>query len=102
MIPEHYDPEIVKGEQRQLQIMSGLQTDLHTRKGLAWSNGKVAEFVHSIRVEAKTLTGAGDVWDAADVIGYMSGLDAKERLIFSNASVSLYVRNSSALPPRIG
>jgi len=31
----------------------------------------------------------------------MSGLDAKERLVFSNASVSLYVRNCSALPPRL-
>jgi ribokinase len=101
LIPEHYEPEIVKNAAKTIADNVKISTDLHTRKGSAWSNGREAEFVHSIRVEAKTLTGAGDVWDAADIIGYMSGLDAKERLVFSNASVSLYVRNSSALPPRL-
>lgn len=101
LIPEHYEPETVKNAAKVIADNIRISTDLHTRKGAAWSNGREVEFVHSIRVEAKTLTGAGDVWDAADVIGYMAGLDSRERLIFSNASVSLYIRNSSALPPRL-
>lgn len=101
LIPESYDPERVKYAAKVIADNVKISTDLHTRKGSAWSNGKEAEFVHSIRVEAKTLTGAGDVWDAADVIGYLAGLDAKERLVFSNSSVSLYVRSLSALPPRL-
>jgi ribokinase len=101
LVPQHYEPDTVKNAAKLIADQIRISTDLHTRKGSAWSNGREAEFVHSIRVEPKTLTGAGDVWDAADVIGYMAGLDARERLIFSNASVSLYVRNPSALPPRL-
>jgi ribokinase len=101
LIPESYDPEQLKSAAKIIAENVRISTDLHTRKGSAWSNGKEAEFVHSIRVEAKTLTGAGDVWDAADIIGYMAGLDAKERLVFSNSSVSLYVRSASAVPPKL-
>lgn len=45
------------------------------------------------------MTGAGDSWDAADIIGYLAGFDALERLTFSNACASLYVRNPSMQPP---
>ena len=76
----------------------GVSINLHTRIGAAWSNGIDAAFAHAIDVEVKTLTGAGDSWDAADIVGHLSGLDATERLVFSNACVSLYIRNSFAEP----
>jgi len=45
------------------------------------------------------LTGAGDSWNSADIIGYLAGLNATERLTFSNATVSLYLRSQIAEPP---
>ncbi|MFZ0203705.1 MAG: hypothetical protein WAL46_08435, partial [Nitrososphaeraceae archaeon] len=63
------------------------------------SNGNEILFVHPINVEPKTLTGAGDSWDAADIVGYLAGLEPKERLLFSNACASLYVRNPYGEPP---
>lgn len=102
LIPaEEYGQEGVTVAAKLLADKTRISVDLHTRKGTAWSNGRETAFVRSIKVEAKTLTGAGDVWNAADVIGYLAGLDPKERLMFSNSSVSLYIRNASAAPPTI-
>jgi ribokinase len=84
---------------KQLAELIGVSVDLHTRIGAAWSNGRESSFVHAVKVEVKTLTGAGDSWDSADIVAYLAGLDAHERLTFSNAAVSLYLRNQSSEPP---
>ena len=54
--------------------MLGMNIDLHTRIGAGWSNGKEAGFAPAFEVEAKTLTGAGDSWDSANIVGYLSRL----------------------------
>ena len=77
----------------------GISTDIHTRIGAAWSNGKESMFVYAIKVETKTLTGAGDSWDAGDIVGYLAGLDPQQRLLFANCCASLYVRDQDGEPP---
>ena len=67
--------------------------------GSYWSNGKEVEFVKSFQVEPKFVTGAGDVWDAANLLGYLANLNSEERLGFANAAASLYVGNSQGIPP---
>ena len=79
----------------------GISIDIHTKLGSAWSNGKDSEMVPAVKCEVRTLTGAGDVWDAADVVAHLAGLDPKDRLWFANAASSLYVRNHSAEPPSL-
>lgn len=96
-----YRADEVKVAAKKLADKIGISIDLHTKAGAAWSNGKDSEFVHAIRVEAKTLTGAGDSWDAADVLGYLAGLDPQERLLFANCCASLYVRDGNAEPPSL-
>jgi ribokinase len=78
-----------------------MSVDLHTKPGAAWSNGNETAFAHSIKVEAKTITGAGDVWDAADMLGHLIGLEPAERLLFANCCASLYVRNPDGEPPEM-
>jgi len=78
-----------------------LEIDLHTRIGGAWSDGDDIQFVKSFDVVPRKLTGSGDCWDAADILGYLSHLDANERLLFSNAYASLYVGRSDFEPPTI-
>ena len=95
---ECYTQNSVKNAAKKIAEKIGISIDLHTRIGAAWSNGKETEFVHAIKVDAKTLTGAGDSWDAADIIGYLAGLDAEERLIYANICSSLYIRNPYAQP----
>jgi ribokinase len=94
-----YGADEVKGAAKKIAEKVGISTDLHSKIGAAWSNGKESTFVHVIKVEARTLTGAGDSWDAGDILGYLAGLDPKERLLFANCCSSLYVRDPQGEPP---
>ncbi len=82
-----------------LSETTSIAIDLHTSFGAFWSNGKEVEFVKSLPTEVRFVTGAGDVWDAANILGYLGGLEPKERLLFANAASSLYVGNSNGIPP---
>jgi ribokinase len=83
----------------ELAKRSSISIDLHTSTGSYWSNGKEIEFVKSFQVQPKFVTGAGDVWDAANLLGYLTRLKPIERLLFANATASLYVGNSHGIPP---
>ncbi len=73
--------------------------DLHTSWGSYWSNGKKVEFAKSFQIDPLFVTGAGDVWDAANVVGYVANLEPMERLSFANGAAALYVTNSKGIPP---
>jgi ribokinase len=94
-----YSADEVKTMAKKVAEGTGITIDLHTRIGAAWSNGKDVEFAHAIKVDPKILTGAGDVWDAADILGYIAGLEPRERLLFANAAASLFIREPSGEPP---
>jgi ribokinase len=94
-----YSANEVKVVAKRIAERVGISTDLHTKIGSAWSNGKETAFAHTIKVEAKRLTGAGDTWDAAAMIGYLAGLHPQERLMFANCCASLYVRDPRGEPP---
>ncbi len=68
--------------------------DLHANAYTAWSDGKNTAFSPTRKVQINNLVGAGDAWDAADIVGYFAKLDPQERLIFSNAYVSVYIGNN--------
>ena len=73
--------------------------DLHTSTGSYWSNGQEVEYAKSFQVQPKFVTGAGDVWDAANLLGYLTNLGNLERLLFANGAASLYVDNPLGIPP---
>ena len=73
--------------------------DLHTSWGAYWSNGRKMEFAKSFQIDPLFVTGAGDVWDAANVVGYVAKLEPIERLGFANGAAALYVANSKGIPP---
>jgi ribokinase len=98
---QSYTRQEIKDAALKLSKKTGISIDIHTKLASAWSNGKDSEIVPAIRSEIKTLTGAGDVWDAADIISYLSGLDPIDRLTFANAASSLYIRNQFAESPTL-
>jgi ribokinase len=98
---QSYSREEIRDAALKISKKLGISIDIHTKLGSAWSNGIESEVVPAIRSEIRTLTGAGDVWDAADVLAYLAGLDPIDRLMFANASSSLYVRNNSAESPSL-
>jgi ribokinase len=54
--------------------------------------------VKSFKVKPQISTNAGDSWDAADLLGILSGLNPYERLLFSSAYASLYICNPNYEP----
>ena len=102
---KQFDLGMISNEEETKKLVSGLSEkisvtiDLHTSNGAFWSNGKEVEFVKSLPIEVKFVTGAGDVWNAANILGYLADLEVKERLLFANTAASLYVKSSNGMPP---
>jgi len=84
-----------------LSNRTSVSIDLHTSSGAYWSDGLEVDFVKSYPVEPHFVTGAGDVWDAANIVGYLANLDSYERLLFANSAASLYVNNIQGIPPTL-
>ena len=92
-------PEKTKSLLAELARKSSISIDLHTVGGAYWTDGKEVEFAKAFPVEPMLVTGAGDVWDAANIVGYLAKLDPKERLTFANAAAGLYIANPDGVPP---
>jgi ribokinase len=102
---KQFELDMISGEEKTKKLVlelakrTSISVDLHTSIGSYWSDGKEVEFVKSFPVQPKFVTGAGDVWDAANLLGYLANLDSSERLGFANGAASLYVDNSQGIPP---
>jgi ribokinase len=96
--PGKYDKYDLKNSSKKLASNFGINIEIHRHKGTTWSNGSEAIFVGAVKVKSKTITGAGDSWDAANILTHMVGLNPKEALIFSNAYASLYVKSEDREP----
>jgi ribokinase len=93
--------DLIKSTVKMISEEFGIEIDLHTRAGSAWSNGKETLFEPAFSIQVHNLTGSGDCWDAADVIGYLAHLPPNERLILSNACSALYIQSRSFEPPNL-
>jgi ribokinase len=83
----------------ELAKKSSISIDLHTTAGSYWTDGNEVEFTKSFSVNPILVTGAGDVWDAANIVGYLVKLDPSERLLFANAAATLYITSKDGTPP---
>ncbi len=82
-----------------LADVTGERVDIHTHRFSMSCLEKDVCVAPCHKLEQKTVTGAGDVWDAADLIGYKTGLEVAERLTLANGAAGLYVSREDALPP---
>ena len=64
------------------------------------SDGRTLVSSKARPARARRLTGAGDVWDAASVVGRLDGMEDLERLRFANAAARYYVSAELPVPPR--
>ncbi len=83
----------------ELARKSSISIDLHTADGSYWTDGKEVKFAKSFPVDPVLVTGAGDVWDSANIVGYLAKLDSTERLLFANAAAALYITSKDGIPP---
>lgn len=98
-LPQNYSEEELKKAVLLLSEGTGIRTDLHTKKISLSCLGREITASSCFQVNQKTITGAGDVWASADIVGYLANLKPEERLSLANASAGLYVSKDNAVPP---
>jgi sugar/nucleoside kinase (ribokinase family) len=89
----NYNKQDLLRVSRKLQDILRVTLDVHTPIGSISSNGLGQTWVSACGRITGFVTGAGDVWDAGDIIGHLIGFQVRERLLFANTSAYLYLRN---------
>ncbi|HYY92435.1 MAG TPA: carbohydrate kinase family protein [Candidatus Dormibacteraeota bacterium] len=77
------------------------RVDLHTPEFSATFVDGQRLRVPCAKIKPSKVTGAGDVWNAADIFAQGIGLEHRERLIFANAAGAAYLERSSLEPLRL-
>ncbi len=95
-----YSREELKKTARILSEGIGATVDIHTRTLSVSARDEVVSD-NCYRVKQETITGAGDVWGAADLAGYLTKLQDSDRLLFANAAAGLYVSRDSGETPSL-
>ena len=84
---------------RTLAQMLPARIDLHTTTFAATFRGKKETVVPAFSVEALRATGAGDAWDAGNILGDANGLSAENRLTLANAVSACYLSSPNGKHP---
>lgn len=93
-----YDCKKIKRAAQTLAQEFKISVDLHTKTGAAFSNGLKTSCVNSCKViRIHNLTGAGDSWGAANILGYLLNLKPIERLFLANVFAALYISHGRNL-----
>jgi sugar/nucleoside kinase (ribokinase family) len=79
----------------------GATVDIHTHKLSVSACGGEMVSQNCYRVKQETITGAGDVWAASDLVGYLTKMQDSDRLLFANSAAGLYVSRVSAETPSL-
>ena len=79
----------------------GVKVDVHTEDEVYTSSGTGVVMRKTRHVIPRRLTGAGDVWDAASIMGFLGGMTDGARLEFANTAARLYVGGDRVLPPSL-
>ena len=99
-LPQDYSEADLRSAAKKISDLSGETVDIHTRNfSVSCENGKNCTTVPCHKVEQKIVTGAGDVWDSADLVGHLIESEPADRLSFANAAAGLYVSRVPASPP---
>lgn len=77
--------------------------DLHTSGfAAAWTNGNPEPaVVETFAVTPRRATGAGDAWNAGNLLGHMAGFEPAERLAAANALAAHYISSPEGRHPNL-
>ena len=90
-IKSQYTSKDVQSVALQISSSLGTRIDIHTPLGSCSALDGDVEFVESFSVEPKILTGAGDVWNAVNVLSLKKGVSTINRLNLANAAAGSYI-----------
>lgn len=75
--------------------------DVHTPEYSATSANEKLTIVPCFKVNVKRTTGAGDAWNAGNILGWGSKLDEYSRLLIANAVAAIYISKDAPIHPDI-
>jgi len=78
---------------------TGVRVDFHTPHFTASIDDDQVTAIPAYEVPVRVACGAGDSWNAGDILGTLLGLDPRERLTLANSAAALYVSSPSATHP---
>lgn len=96
-----YDRHDVLRVSQMLHNSLHVKVDVHTPIGSASSTNQGGAWVDSFGRVSDFVTGAGDIWDAGDIIGHLLRFKIVDRLRFANACAYLYLTNKNAKLPNL-
>jgi sugar/nucleoside kinase (ribokinase family) len=73
--------------------------DLHTSVFSATLKGKQQVVVPTFKIKVLRATGAGDAWDAGNILGDQNGLSDECRLMLANAVSACYLSDADGMHP---
>ena len=71
----------------------GIQIESHTPIGASTASENEVYCCKAFEVNPNVLTGAGDVWNAANLLSMLAKFSRKDRIDFANACSALYISN---------
>lgn len=75
--------------------------DLHTARFAATFSDAGDAVVPTFRVEPIRVTGAGDAWNAGNILGHLAKLQPSDRLLLANAVAALYISGKEGIAPSL-
>lgn len=84
------------------RVLAGLfdgRVDLHTDRLAASTTGDDATIVGTFDVRPERLTGAGDAWNAGNILGDLLELEPRDRLTLANAVAAATITSVDGRPP---
>ncbi len=98
-VPADGSPDEWLESARAVSRETGVRVDLHTPYYAASIMGRNETMVPTFAVEPLITCGAGDTWNAGDILGLLLNLEPHDRLVLANSVASLYVSSPDASHP---
>ena len=100
-LPRRYTPRDVLRTSTNLQNALHVTLDVHTPIGSASTSSETQAWSRAFRPAEGFVTGAGDVWDAADILAHLLHIGLGDRLRLANACAYLYLSSGGVRLPRL-
>jgi len=91
--------DLAKESARILASRLSARIDLHTTSFSATVTKKGETIVPAFKVPVLRVTGAGDAWNAGNILGDSHGLSDEHRLALANAAAAYYISNPNGKHP---
>ena len=100
-LPYHYRPLDVLRASASLHDALQATVDIHTPICSASASSDGHACAQTQRLIGGVVTGAGDIWDAGDIVGHLIHANIDDRLNLANASAHVYVASGGARLPKL-